>query len=373
MRTTFTCLLFGFVFLYTIFSLIKITTSFTPDFSIFYGATRNLIQNENPYTNVSLYSLFPYPPVTAIFYIPFIVFPYAFSQTIFTILSFFCVFGIIFLTQIMLRKFQLVDFMLFSSVALLSFPVKFTLGMGQINIIAFFLILFSFFLFKNHKIFLAAPLLTIGVILKPIYVFLLIYFFTKADLKFVNIFMSSLLLFLVLSFVFFGFEVNAYYLQFITPHFADVDGREVYYNQGIMGFTSRLTEHTLTRKVLAYSFSFIVLIIPLVLKKKNLIDDIAFFSSLTAALVLIDPLAWQHHFIILIAPFIYCYYILIRYKNYILLTYLGISYLLVSINIQQPQNFNMLPQKLILSHVFYGGLLLFGVLVYSIFRYSRRS
>lgn len=360
--------------IYSIYSLVKIITTQAPDFSIFYYATIDFWHKQNAYINTSLYSLFPYPPVTALFYMPFLAFSYPVSQSLFIIISYLSIFALIYITQlILIKRFILFDFLCIATLVLISFPFKFTLGMGQINILAFLLVIISFYLYLKKYRLVAAILFTVGIIFKPIFGFILLFYILKKEIYFLNIFFSTLIICLLISFIAFGFEATAYYIQYIIPHFSDVSGREVYYNQGLLGFISRLITDLSLRKIIFYSLVLASICLLGFLWIKQKIDDIQLLALVITTLSFLDPLAWQHHFIILLFPCMYLFYNLRKDKHTIAPFILFAAYILISINIKNPSLFSTFPHQFVLSHVLYGALLVYGVLLYSIFRRSGRT
>ena len=75
------------------------------------------------------------------------------------------------------------QFLILLSLALISFPVKFTLGMGQMNLIAFAFLISSYLFYKEKKTNLAGLLLGNAFLLKPILGFSLIFFVLKKRME----------------------------------------------------------------------------------------------------------------------------------------------------------------------------------------------
>jgi hypothetical protein len=85
------------------------------------------------------------------------------------------------------------------------------------------------------------------------------------------------------------------------------------------------------------------------------------FSLLITLSLLINNFSWQHHFVWLLFPFITIFYFMKDKKlSWYYYLVLGISFFLVGFNLKSP---NLLPVILI-SHVFYGALMLWGLNLY---------
>src|SRR5579859_3095090 len=160
----------------TVRSLFHIITTTAPDFGMIWTSTHDLINHKNPYTNPSLFTINTYPPSTFLVYIPTALIPYKLAQAIFTLLSFLAVPGIVFVSlKILSKNIKNFEFLLLLSLSLLSFPTKFTLGMGQINLIAIFIALCSLYFYKNKKMEISGVLFGVACVFKPIFVMLLLF------------------------------------------------------------------------------------------------------------------------------------------------------------------------------------------------------
>ena len=144
-----------------------------------------------------------------------------------------------------------------------------------------------------------------------------------------------------------NFDLYTYYLTDVLPPLFRFEDREIYYNQGISGFISRIVTDLELRKNLTMIVSVVLISINayMVLVKKNLN---LLFSLTTITLLLIDSLAWQHHFVWLLFPFIVLFSYPARLKDKFIITF---AYILISLN---------LPNSLLFSNnVFIGTLILY--------------
>lgn len=85
--------------------------------------------------------------------------------------------------------------------------------------------------------------------------------------------------------------------------------------------------------------------------------------------VLINNFSWQHHFVFLFLPFLITVYTIHTAKQKQksktkLFTLLCISYLLIANNLPNP----LIVPAILRSHVFYGGVLLWGTILYALER-----
>ncbi|HUW24741.1 MAG TPA: glycosyltransferase 87 family protein [Patescibacteria group bacterium] len=353
-----------FVLAWTIYSIYRIIASSAPDFSILWFSAKDFWQHQNPYGNPHLFTLNPNVPITFLYYAPLIILPYKIAQAIFVILSFFATIFCSYLSfKILNLKFKWKYFLLSLSLIFLAFPTKFTLGMGQINTIVFFPFLLSYSFYKRQELGKSGVLLGICVSLKPILAFFFLFFILKRQWKMILSAGLTILLGLAAALLITGPGVFVYWAKEVIPHFLVLSGREVYYNQGIMGFVSRIFGDIGTRKYLTAAISaFLILVTSrLTLIKKK--EDLG-LSLFIITLLLVDTLSWQHHFVWLIFPIITLGYYVAKSKKVWPGLLLVLAYLLVSWNLKNPESFSEFPKSLILSHTFYGTFTLYLLNIY---------
>ena len=296
------------------------------DFQVYFEGIKVLFSGQNPY--VSLLTMpgpFNYPP-TVFLFIAFFQ-----NKVLFDLLSYLA----FFLSVYLLTKRNLVTagglFLLF----LISyFPFKFNNVMGQINN---FILLFIVLAYYYHPFFLAYA---IGIKLVTV-IYLFYYFLTKDYKKILSVFLFVALLIVLSLFV--------VPLNFQKVHFTDVilrafgdTGKEVYYNQSLAGLLSRSG-----LPFLLYPLSLLFLIMTW-FKGRRLTPD-KVFSAVTCLMLILNPIAWQHHFVIAVIPLIFLF------KDDKLLV--SLSYLLMAWNFKHPE---IIPTDInvILSHQFLGVFLL---------------
>ncbi|MBI4080723.1 MAG: DUF2029 domain-containing protein [Candidatus Levybacteria bacterium] len=357
-------LLFLISILYLGEAVASISLGKAPDFTVFYGTARNILNGTNPYEDPTLFTGLGYPIVTGLGYVPFLLFPYTAAQTLFTVLSIVSIFLSLY---VILKHLQVKSLsfavLLFTPFIVFSFPTQFTLGMGQSNFLAYAILLYSFHLFTQKKLYKGGILFGIAVIIKPLFIVLTLFFLLRKSWKFLFVTSSTVCIFVGITILSYGITIYIYYLTELIPHLLKISGREVYYNQGITGFVARLIPDLAVRKMTANIISLSLLFFSLVWMRMRRFSDTAAFNLLLVVLVLVDSLAWQHHFVFLIFPFITLSMRFWRQKNYTFLGVLFFSYLLISINIELPQKIAFIP---FLSHGFYGAVLLLTLALFSL-------
>lgn len=351
--------IFVFSFIWISISILKIVSSEAPDFRILWTFAKHLRGSENLYLNRDISIPNPYPPFTSLFYYPLTFLPYLKAQAVFIFLIFASLVVTIFVSlRLVMGKVPLWAFLVSCSLVFLSFPVKFSLGMGQQNSIAFLLLLFSYLFYRNKSPAISGIFLGLSISFKPVLGFVGLFFVIKKawiviSWAFVTIIAEAALVFSIVRVNLFSDWIKQ------TLSYLPLAGREVYYNQGFTGFISRITQNALLIKnsLIVFSLSVISGIIFALrkVKDKNLI-----FSLLTVSLLLLDTLSWQHHFVWLIFPFIVLSHHIIKSKNAVLATLMIAAYLLVSWNFKTPTNY----PAILLSNQFYGTIILWGLNVY---------
>ncbi|MBI2066287.1 DUF2029 domain-containing protein [Candidatus Woesebacteria bacterium] len=365
MRVNFAKWIIFILFFLSLISFIRALTliifSKAPDFSVLWTGAADLIRGANPYINPSLFTGIGYPPNTLLLYLPFSLLPYQFAQVLFTLLSFGSFLGIIIISfKIIKEKFSWQTFLVVFSLSLLSFPTRFTLGMGQNNLIAFFLLLLAYFFYKEGKLGRAGLILGLAISIKTIFAFFIIFFVLKKQWKVIKLAGLTIAATIGITSIFSNINLYGYYLKEVVPPLFNLSRREIYYNQGVMGFISRLTNDLYERKYISLIISLFLTVFAswLALYKKG--KDLQ-FSLFITTLLLIDTLSWQHHFVLLIFPFILVANFVTRRKFLFYLILIVTSYLLVSWNFSDPSPYYDFPKSLILSNTFFGALMLFFI------------
>jgi alpha-1,2-mannosyltransferase len=322
-----------------------------PDFNAYYyGSMGNNILN--------------YPPFVTILFSPFSFLPLVVASKIWVVLSmFFLLFSLYFCFKLFKIRLLSSTAMIFSSLAFIYFPTRFTLGMGQINILVLLFVVLTFYFYIKNKDLYAGICLGVSIILKLFPVLLILYFLCLRKFKMLLFAMLTFISLGGVSYFFINPEINNYYWQHLPSILNSVPVD--YYNQALSGFLARSVDPITFRNFFRITISIFMIIfsfwVILRKSKRDFSRRTLEFGSLITLNTVVNGYSWQHHFVWLILPFLITFFY-IRNKrldvgNYI---FLGTSYLLTCINIK---NFTLYP-AIIQSHMFYGAVMLWLMMEY---------
>ena len=353
-----------FLFLFSFVVLGKsLFLNFYPDFSQYYFGAKAV----NPYLNGVIY-----PPLSIVIFSFLNLFSFAMAEKIWTILSMVSLFASVYLIfKIYNRKILSTLGFIVLGLVCFSFPVKFTLGMGQINNLILLLFVVAIYFLQQKKNFLSAFLLSLSFAIKLFPAFLLLQFIVMKKWKFLFAFAGFLILLSGIAFVFIGAKTNLYFYQHFLPTLL-TGWKTDYYNQSLTGLVGRsLTQSFFSAALIdAASIIFILASCLVVLKslQNKALTNMNFGLLITLNLI-VNNFSWQHHFVFLIFPFLATLFFVQKMKNNLkFLLILFISYVLVSLNLANPHTVPILLQ----SHVFYGAVLLWILEAYLIWKDSPR-
>jgi hypothetical protein len=355
-----------FVFLFFLISFLILCKSlllnFYPDFSQYYFGANAV----NPYLNGVIY-----PPLALVIFSILKYVPFYFAEKVWAVLSLISLFAAVYLIFKMYKKnlFSVLGFVSLGLVCL-SFPVKFTLGMGQINNFILLLFVMSIYALNKNKSNLASFLLSLSFTIKLFPVYLILQFVVMRKWKFLFTALISLITLSAIAFILIGSKINWYFYQHFLPTLL-TGWKTDYYNQSITGFIGRSFPHDLFSQLLVdlISLSFILVSCLVVFKsrKNKELMNMSFGLLITLNLI-VNNFSWQHHFVFLIFPFLATLFYIQKLKNNLkFLFILFISYVLVSFNLVNPHAVPVLLQ----SHVLYGAILLWAIEAYLIWKDSR--
>jgi alpha-1,2-mannosyltransferase len=338
-----------------------------PDFLQNYYSPLVLMSGGNPYTFSNL-PFFPnvYPPVTILFFFLFSFFPLILAEKIWYIVSFLSLISSVYLI------FKIADKNMFSRLGLMifafcfsSFPVKFTLGMGQINNLILLLIVSSVYLFKKKKIFSSALFMTFSLSMKFFPILFPLYLLLIRKWKYL---FSMLAVFVGLHFIIYLMFPDLIIYFYTKIIFEFISGWKIdYYNQSLTGFIGRNISDIILREAiriiltLFFAIASLLIILNTISKEKLIYLHVSFLITLN---LIINNFSWQHHFVFMIIPFLFNLFFILDNKRYKELFVLAISYALVSFNFISPKDFS----PLITSNVFYGAVLMWGLQIFVILR-----
>ena len=372
-------LLVGFIvvsLLYSAFTVTRIiATSQLQDFRLYYLGAQSILLGKNPYKEVQGVI---YPPIALVLLTPFAALPYSVAEDVWTVLSVIALLSSIFLLISSTgQKASVKLFLIITGVAMLSFPVKFTLGMGQIN---FFILLFtclSFYWYRNKQQFLSGSALAIAVSLKLSPILLLLFFIRKRQWYVVISCLAGIILLNGLGALLLGTSVSSYYWQQIFPAIPTV-GNAIYYNQALTGWLARAEIDGQLARVINYLVLGSMLIVNWQYSKatkQTTVIELGELGLLVISVLVGTGLAWQHHFVSVVIPLVALLAINSVGKRIqvIPLTFVGLAYVLIAGNLKNPSLVEGFWKYLLLSHVLIGALLLYGLLLWTLASRSREK
>ncbi|MBP9814553.1 DUF2029 domain-containing protein [Candidatus Woesebacteria bacterium] len=348
----------SFIFIiaaYALWSLWRMATTTIPDFSVLFHSAVNLRSGVSLYHDASLFTGLGYPAVSLLPYMPFTILPYTMAVWIWIAVSCVAYLSVTYLSLRLTGMQSLRLWALVSAVGFLAFPTKFTFGMGQVNFIALSLLLLGTSTLRMPAV-LRVVLLIISLLFKPHFVFVYVGLLFSTSRKYIVASFIGVLL------LFFGVGVvtrwipDREYLYDMVPSLLGYHGREIYYNQGIGGYVSRLFgSNSAFISYLAILAVACGSIYALAKKKLSITNVIAILLPMQ---VLIEPLAWQHHLVFLLPTFVILWFTATS-KDAWLKVFLVICFLLVGWNIKNPLYWQgNIIGSLVLSHGFIGCFML---------------
>jgi alpha-1,2-mannosyltransferase len=334
--------------------------NFYMDFGEYYFAAKA----SSPYLN--------YPPVALSIFSFFTPLPLHVAEMLWASLSLAALFAAVFIIFKTYQKpiFSTLGFLILGLVCF-SFPVKFTLGMGQVNHFVLLLFVTAIYFLNKKKGYLASFLLAFAFTIKLFPAYLLLHFVLTKRWKLIFAFVISLILLSAMSLIFINWKTNLYFYQ----HFLItlVDGWKTdYYNQSLTGFVGRLMPRSLYSKILIDSISLVFILSSCLVVykslKNKLLTNMGFGLLITLNLI-VNNFSWQHHFVFLIFPFLATlFYLLDKKYNWKFLLALFTCYALIAFNLKDPHVVPVFLQ----SHVLYGTILLWSMECYLIWKDSQK-
>jgi len=358
----------SFLTLFFLSSIFLLARSFYPiikrgiyllDFALYYYPVGQYLKQNLPLYRLNQNPIINPPPflliLSLLHYLPLI-----FGQYIWTFLSLLSLFLSLWLIlKINNLKPAIKWFLLLSPFLFLSFPAKFTLAMGQVNhfILLFFTLSFYFYQQKKHS--LSAFFFTLSFLIKlfPIWIFL--FFFQKKDWGLIKKICLYTALAFILSSLFLDVQIIKDFFFFVLPSFFNHTANSNYYNQALTGLISRLVSHPQSQAYIFLILSLCLIFLTWKKIQKSLPDSLKFSLLITLSL-LTAPVAWQHHLVFLFFPILSLFAYFQKTKKTKSLLILFLAYLLIFINIKNPQLFQSnLLGKVILSHATFSALIIY--------------
>jgi len=341
------------------------------DFQIYYLSSKTFLMGGNAYLPVKgILTSYLYPPFSIVFLSPFSRLPLIASERIWAFCSLLSLFIAIYLIFLLYKKnlFSTLGFVVLGLVCL-SFPVKFTFGMGQINNFILLLFVLSAYFLNKNKNYSSAFFLSLSFAIKFFPIFLLPYFFLLKRWKFLAAFIISFIFLSLVTLIILKPQVNIYFYQKVFPSLT-IGWKMDYYNQALTGFLSRSVLNLRLREMLdvVISLAFFITSYFVIWKTRNNKKLLNMHLGILVTLgLLINNFSWQHHFVFMIFPFLVTLFYVQKIKHNLKFIFIIlISYFLISFNLANP---NVVP-ILLRSHVFYGALLMWILQLFLIWKDS---
>ncbi len=231
------------------------------------------------------------------------------------------------------------ELFVFTSLAFLSFPVKFTFGMGQINHFILLFVTLNLIFFLKNKDFLSGLFLALSLLLKMTPVLLLPFFLLRKKFRLIFWCFFCLLLVFIFPYFFFGKTVYQDYFFTALPRLFNSFGNSFYYNQSLLAMITRLLGKvpvTMAVYIMSVVLILVSTFIRVVAPRRAPAKD--YLLILTANLLL-NGICWQHHLVFLLPAMVILYQQLVKNsRKRLWLVFLGVAFLLVSVNIKNPHN-----------------------------------
>jgi len=327
------------------------------DFKVYWDAVKAALVGGNVYSFGGKYLNtvpFNYPPTTLLFLLFLPLFSQSTASLVLLFVSIVSLLGSLYLLSKMFFKpaQKWLVFFLSSALFIQFFPTKFTLTLGQINLIILFLMVFAFYFYQKKKDILSGFFLGIATLIKIFPGFLILFFLKEKKWKTIISFLATCFLGFLLTVLIFKPDLLFNYFGQIGGNLFLKGGETSYFDQSLNSFLLRLNLSNLWRLILRLLFTFVSLWV--FLKTKNKV--LSFFGLFFSILIFLPSFAWFHHYVILI-PLIMFLWSQTKKKDYLPKIILILVYLLVSFHFRYPGIF---PGKNIWlsSHPFFGALLL---------------
>ncbi|HNQ16483.1 MAG TPA: glycosyltransferase family 87 protein [Candidatus Woesebacteria bacterium] len=364
-------LLLGFIFVSTSYSAFSVTrilaTSQLQDFRLYYLGAQAVLLGKNPYEEVQGVI---YPPISLVLLTPFASLPLDFAEDVWTLFSLIALLSSVLLLLGVSKTFTMRNFFIVTGLAMLNFPVKFNLGMGQINLILLLLTCLSFFWYRKRLSVLAGSALAVAAALKLTPLVLVLFFLQKRQWKIVISCVVGFILLNGLGLTLLGTNATTDYWQKIFPAIPTV-GNAIYYNQAFTGWLARAEIADNVARVINYLiFGGMLAMSWLATRKKGqpVTVELSELGLFIISVLVGTGLAWQHHYVTLLIPFFAVLLLAMNLKisKVKYLVAIGIAYLLVAANLKNPFAVLGIWQHIMLSHVLIGAVLLYIVTLVSL-------
>ena len=271
------------------------------DFVVYREATLKYLQGLSPYT--FLYAVpatipFNYPPSAIPFLFPLALLPAKAGQIVLSLVSIASLIASLWM-MIKLSKvtISLTHFFLLCAFFIQTFPVKFTLILGQMNMVVMLPLIASLYWYNTSgKKWSSIVLFSIAAAIKMLPIYFLPLFLVAGNIPFV---VGVSILFWIMNFATSLKLTQEYFLQ-ILPHLSKVDNA-TFYDQSIYAFIMRLTHNPIAAQITMYSVLLLVLSTVCYAVYKGRVQKrplIWGFTIMCAIVSINNYFSWQHHLVL---------------------------------------------------------------------------
>ncbi len=198
-------------------------------------------------------------------------------------------------------------------------PLIRTIGNGQINLLILILLIFAFYYYKKNYYFFSSLFLALACLIKIFPILFLLIMFIQKKIKFLFLFFVNLFSIIIISIIFFG---NQLWVDFGIQFLQNLSGSKnnsfylFYYsainNNSLRAFfyqLSQLYDFPQNISILATLLLILILVTTCLISIKHKNNSDFSFSLLIVTYILISPISWVHHYVLMIVPL---YYILLK-------------------------------------------------------------
>jgi hypothetical protein len=334
------------------------------DFSVYYQYTKLFLNGGNPYLIAEKTPIpLNYPPSFLLFFSPFTFLSQFPAQIFFTLTS---LAALLYASNFLLCffRFPLPVRLLLLSLLLQNFPTKFTLVLGQVNLIILFLVVLSWLSCQKRQQVISGLFWGLSILIKPLTLPLFLYFLIKK--KFTTIITASVLIVITNCLMIFLFPYLGAYLSERLPYlFSQTATVANLYDQSLRAFLIRIGVDGYLYSIVTAALLYIAAIINYLRQKGGFdskLRDLTFFSLILAITTAGSSFTWQHHLVFLFPGFIAETIYFLRSKSTIRGIILATSATLVGYHfpdIAHPPTTN----PIFISHSLIGTLILIGLLL----------
>ncbi|HLE49230.1 MAG TPA: glycosyltransferase family 87 protein [Patescibacteria group bacterium] len=262
------------------------------DFDTYFRLTNDIKLGVNPYTVNYMTSLGP--PSVYIFFYPFSFLPLTIARSVFSIINIsFGILTLVILSSKLFPKNRLLAFLIMFMVFFSSFPIRFSIEIGQPNLVIGCLLALLICYPKNKYLNI---ILSLATIIKTNYLIALVSF-VKSNIKLVFKTVITSVFLIVILFPVVKPSFYSYYIRNIQnnllPKISKSESTD-YYNQSIPARLNVLGVGEFSTSI--YIILFLVIIF-LIYKSGNVLLGIL-------ASIILSPIAWQHYFAALFPVFV---------------------------------------------------------------------